>query len=54
MNKRIQIPDTDLAVCPVGLGTVSAGIKWDGTDADRLIAIAATMKVIRFILFMDM
>lgn len=37
MNKRIQIPDTDLAVCPVGLGTVSAGIKWDGTDADKLI-----------------
>lgn len=36
MNKRIEIPNTDLSVCPIGLGTVNAGLAWSGTDADRI------------------
>lgn len=34
--KRIQIPETDLLVSPIGLGCVNAGLKWDGEEADRL------------------
>lgn len=37
MSKRIDIPGTDLSACPIGLGTVGAGLQWDGADADRLI-----------------
>lgn len=37
MSKRILIPDTDLSVCPIGLGTVNAGLDWDGADADRVL-----------------
>ncbi len=33
MKKRVIIPNTDLEVFPMGLGTVDAGIKWDGQDA---------------------
>lgn len=36
MEKRIQIPDTDLALSPIGLGTAAAGLSWDGADADRI------------------
>lgn len=36
MNKRIQIPDTELSICPIGLGTVNAGLAWSGADADRI------------------
>ena len=36
MNKRICIPLTDIAVCPIGLGTVGAGLDWDGPNADRI------------------
>lgn len=36
MDNRIQIPDTELSVFPVGLGTVDAGLRWDGVDADRI------------------
>ena len=36
MDKRIRIPDTDLAVFPIGLGTVDAGLLWDGKDADAI------------------
>lgn len=36
MNYRIDIPSTDLSICPIGLGTVNAGISWDGRDADRI------------------
>ncbi len=36
MAKQIAIPDTDLALCPIGLGTVGAGVHWDGADADRI------------------
>lgn len=36
MNKRIQIPETELSVVPIGLGTVNAGLRWDGAEADRL------------------
>lgn len=36
MIKRILIPDTDLSLCPIGLGTVNAGLDWDGADADRV------------------
>lgn len=37
MTKRIDIPDTNLSLCPIGLGTVGAGIDWDGADADRVV-----------------
>lgn len=33
MNK-IQIPETDLCLAPLGMGCVSAGLKWDGLEAD--------------------
>lgn len=33
-EKRILIPNTDLSVYPIGLGTVDAGLRWDGADAD--------------------
>lgn len=36
MEKRILIPDTELSVYPIGLGTVDAGLRWDGADADRI------------------
>lgn len=36
MEKRIVIPDTDLSLFPIGLGTVDAGLKWDGPEADRI------------------
>lgn len=36
MNKTIKIPETDLSLSPIGLGTVNAGIDWDGKDADRI------------------
>ncbi|RKI93597.1 aldo/keto reductase [Parablautia intestinalis] len=36
MDKRIRIPDTDLSVFPIGLGTVDAGLLWDGKDADAI------------------
>lgn len=34
--KNILIPDTELSVSPFGLGTVDAGLLWDGADADRI------------------
>ena len=37
MAERRNIPDTDLSVFPLGLGTVGAGIDWDGKEADRLL-----------------
>ncbi|MGM9522250.1 MAG: aldo/keto reductase [Oscillospiraceae bacterium] len=37
MDNRITIPDTDISISPIGLGTVGAGIDWDGADADRVI-----------------
>ena len=36
MEKRILILGTDLSVYPIGLGTVDAGLRWDGADADRI------------------
>lgn len=36
MEKRFLIPGTDLSVYPIGLGTVDAGLRWDGADADRI------------------
>ena len=36
MSKRIQIPNTDLSIYPIGLGTVDAGLKWDGNEADKI------------------
>ena len=36
MEKRIVIPNTDLSLFPIGLGTVDAGLKWDGPEADRI------------------
>lgn len=37
MEKRIIVPDTDLSLYPIGLGTVDAGLRWDGAEADRII-----------------
>lgn len=34
--KQIHIPHTDLNLFPLGLGTVKAGLSWDGADADRI------------------
>lgn len=36
MNRYISVPDTDLELCSIGLGTLGAGIKWDGAEADRI------------------
>lgn len=36
MREFIDIPNTDLRVSPIGLGTVGAGLDWDGADADRI------------------
>lgn len=36
MEKRIIIPGTSLQMCPIGLGTLSAGLKWDGKEADAI------------------
>ncbi len=33
---NILIPNTELSVSPFGLGTVDAGLLWDGADADRV------------------
>jgi aryl-alcohol dehydrogenase-like predicted oxidoreductase len=32
----IQLPNTELKVFPIALGTVNAGLTYDGSDADRL------------------
>lgn len=38
MKDRIIIPNTDLMpISPIGLGTVNAGLDWDGAEADRLL-----------------
>lgn len=34
--KHIPIPATQLSVSPFGLGTVDAGLLWDGPEADRV------------------
>ena len=36
MEKRVLVPNTDLSVYPIGLGTVDAGLRWDGADADKI------------------
>lgn len=36
MNKKIVIPNTDIEIFPFGLGTVDAGLLWDGEDADKI------------------
>ena len=36
MAKRITIPDTDLSLCPIGLGTAGAGVRWLEMGADRV------------------
>lgn len=36
MNKKIRIPNTDIEIFPFGLGTVNAGLRWDGAEADRI------------------
>ena len=36
MEKRILIPDTGLSICPIGLGTVNAGLAWTEEVADRI------------------
>lgn len=36
MKKRIHIPETDLSLCPVGMGTLGAGIRWDRGEADAI------------------
>ena len=36
MQTKITIPNTDIEIYPLGLGTVNAGLAWDGKDADRI------------------
>lgn len=36
MEKRIRIPDTDLAVYPIGLGTAGAGLEREAGTAERV------------------
>jgi aryl-alcohol dehydrogenase-like predicted oxidoreductase len=36
MSSKVAIPGTDLSMLPFGLGTVGAGIDWDGAEADRI------------------
>jgi aryl-alcohol dehydrogenase-like predicted oxidoreductase len=36
MKTAIPIPNTGLKLFPIGLGTVGAGLDWDGTEADRI------------------
>ncbi|MCM1543093.1 MAG: aldo/keto reductase [Blautia sp.] len=36
MKKGIHIPETDLSLCPIGMGTLGAGIRWDGKEADAI------------------
>ena len=36
MADFFKIPDTDLNLCPLGLGTSGAGLDWDGADTDYL------------------
>jgi len=37
IQSQYKIPDTDLILSPIGLGTVKAGIDWDGAEADYLL-----------------
>ena len=45
MKNRISIPDTDLAFHPLGLGTVNAGLTWDGADAEQIIEAMKTWDI---------
>lgn len=36
MKNRIQIPNTELSICPIGLGTVAAGSVWTDDEACRI------------------
>lgn len=36
MQTKITIPNTDIEIHPLGLGTVNAGLAWNGKDADRI------------------
>lgn len=33
----IKIPDTELELSPIGLGTVNAGLAWDGEEGERIL-----------------
>jgi aryl-alcohol dehydrogenase-like predicted oxidoreductase len=37
MDKYLQIKDTDLKVCRIGMGTVNAGLSWEGQDAFNIL-----------------
>lgn len=39
MNTKIKVPNTDIEIHPLGLGTVNAGLAWDGKDADRIFDV---------------
>lgn len=36
MKRYLTVPNMDLQLCPIGLGTVNAGLKWDGSEAFRV------------------
>lgn len=36
MTNKIIIPNTDIEIFPFGLGTVDAGLLWDGAEADKI------------------
>ena len=37
MKTKITIPDTDITIHPLGLGTVNAGLAWDEKETGRII-----------------
>lgn len=41
--ERIMVPHTELSLCPIGLGTLNAGVKWDGKDADSVFDAYVSM-----------
>ena len=36
MQREIEILNTDLKIFPLGLGTVNAGLRWDGAELDKI------------------
>ena len=37
MEQTILLKGTDLRVSPIAMGTVNAGLDWDGSEADQIL-----------------
>ncbi len=37
--RRVQIPGTDFSLFPIGLGTVKAGLTYEGKEVDDLLSL---------------